>query len=188
MRIVFATLITLLFGLPSAQAATYEINLNDLAVVGYAAGPCYCGGGPIYQFIPFAPGSVINFGSVTISSVFDDHSYERGGSVGPKELSNYQGAPIVGFNPDDFLSPNGSTGAPLGSSETFSLIYTIPSYGSGIQIAWDGPGIYTPPGQIAAVPEPSTWAMTILGFAAVGLMAYRGKRNRPTLRPRRSEP
>jgi hypothetical protein len=28
---------------------------------------------------------------------------------------------------------------------------------------------------IGAVPEPSTWAMMILGFAGVGFMAYRRK-------------
>ncbi|MCK1636141.1 PEPxxWA-CTERM sorting domain-containing protein [Bradyrhizobium sp. 157] len=33
---------------------------------------------------------------------------------------------------------------------------------------------------IAAVPEPATWAMMILGFAAVGFMAYRRK-SRPAL-------
>jgi hypothetical protein len=30
---------------------------------------------------------------------------------------------------------------------------------------------------VAAVPEPSTWAMMILGFCAVGFTAYRRKRN-----------
>jgi hypothetical protein len=34
----------------------------------------------------------------------------------------------------------------------------------------------------AAVPEPSTWAMMILGFAGVGFMAYRRKQNGPALR------
>jgi hypothetical protein len=29
----------------------------------------------------------------------------------------------------------------------------------------------------AAVPEPSTWAMMILGFCGVGFMAYRRKQN-----------
>jgi hypothetical protein len=29
--------------------------------------------------------------------------------------------------------------------------------------------------QVAAVPEPSIWAMMILGFAGVGFMAYRRK-------------
>jgi hypothetical protein len=33
------------------------------------------------------------------------------------------------------------------------------------------------PGMTAAVPEPSTWAMMILGFMGVGFMAYRRKRN-----------
>jgi hypothetical protein len=35
---------------------------------------------------------------------------------------------------------------------------------------------------VAGVPEPSTWAMMILGFAGVGFMAYRKKRNGPALR------
>jgi hypothetical protein len=30
-------------------------------------------------------------------------------------------------------------------------------------------------GPVAAVPEPSTWAMMIPGFAGVGFMAYRRK-------------
>ncbi len=36
-------------------------------------------------------------------------------------------------------------------------------------------GAYDSFAAIAAVPEPSTWAMMILGFAAVGFMAYRRK-------------
>jgi PEP-CTERM motif len=35
---------------------------------------------------------------------------------------------------------------------------------------------------IAAVPEPSTWAMMILGFTGVGFMAYRRKQSGPSLR------
>jgi len=34
--------------------------------------------------------------------------------------------------------------------------------------------------QVAAVPEPSTWAMMILGFVGVGFMAYRRK-SKPAL-------
>ena len=37
-------------------------------------------------------------------------------------------------------------------------------------------------GSVAAVPEPSTWAMMLLGFAGVGFMAYRRKQNGPALR------
>ena len=35
---------------------------------------------------------------------------------------------------------------------------------------------------VAAVPEPSTWAMMILGFFGIGFMAYRRKQNGPALR------
>ena len=36
-------------------------------------------------------------------------------------------------------------------------------------------GLVTGFNTVAAVPEPSTWAMMILGFAGVGFMAYRRK-------------
>ncbi|QHO76692.1 hypothetical protein ACH79_32740 [Bradyrhizobium sp. CCBAU 051011] len=58
---------------------------------------------------------------------------------------------------------NGSKGAPLNSSQIFSLLYEIPAGATAYQIGWDGPGIYTP-----AVPEPSTWAMLLIGFAGLG--------------------
>jgi hypothetical protein len=35
---------------------------------------------------------------------------------------------------------------------------------------------------VSAVPEPSTWAMMILGFCGVGFMAYRRKRSTPAFR------
>jgi PEP-CTERM motif-containing protein len=35
---------------------------------------------------------------------------------------------------------------------------------------------------VGAVPEPSTWAMMILGFVGIGFMAYRRKQNGPALR------
>jgi hypothetical protein len=38
----------------------------------------------------------------------------------------------------------------------------------------------------ADVPEPSTWAMMLLGFAGVGFMAYRRK-SKPALMAARSE-
>jgi hypothetical protein len=39
----------------------------------------------------------------------------------------------------------------------------------------DGPQGLQTIAEVAAVPEPSTWAMMILGFAGVGFMAYRRK-------------
>ena len=42
------------------------------------------------------------------------------------------------------------------------------------------PLVGAPDGPIPTVPEPSTWAMMILGFAGLGFMAYRRK-SKPTL-------
>jgi len=36
--------------------------------------------------------------------------------------------------------------------------------------------------QLSAVPEPSTWAMMVLGFAGVGFMAYRRRNQMPAFR------
>jgi hypothetical protein len=47
---------------------------------------------------------------------------------------------------------------------------------------------YAVAGGVSAVPEPSTWAMMILGFAGVGFMTYRRRNQRTALNTARSEP
>jgi PEP-CTERM motif len=86
-----------------------------------------------------------------------------------------------------FIVPaNYQSGDPLSDSLTFANT-TL----AGLGLA---PGTYTYtfgtndsfvidiPGQVAAVPEPATWAMMILGFFGVGFMAYRRKQSEPALR------
>ena len=74
-------------------------------------------------------------------------------------------APNLGFT--QFSSPtlfSGLPSAPMFSTGSFTLIN--PFFGNGnLSIS----------AVVAAVPEPSTWAMMILGFAGVGFMAYRRK-------------
>jgi hypothetical protein len=36
---------------------------------------------------------------------------------------------------------------------------------------------------ITGVPEPSTWAMMIFGFAGLGYLKYRQRRSKPALAP-----
>ena len=72
------------------------------------------------------------------------------------------------------------------------VIYTIghdPSDGTQDRFSFNliqsgtnerNPGNWNGPAQISAVPEPSTWAMMLLGFAGVGFMAYRRK-SKPAL-------
>jgi PEP-CTERM motif len=51
-----------------------------------------------------------------------------------------------------------------------------PTGASGQSSLYDGTLLFAAPiTGITAVPEPSTWAMMILGFAGVGFMAYRRK-------------
>jgi PEP-CTERM motif len=59
------------------------------------------------------------------------------------------------------------------------VAYTTSQFGG-----WQTASDFLPEAEIfaAAVPEPSTWAMMILGFAGVGFVAYRRKQNGPALR------
>jgi hypothetical protein len=60
-----------------------------------------------------------------------------------------------------------------------SFAYNLYSSGSSYYLSTFNPdNSYFNPGdlgtlQVAAVPEPSTWAMMILGFAGIGYLAYR---------------
>jgi hypothetical protein len=66
------------------------------------------------------------------------------------------------FNQNDLLA--GLTVNVLSNSE----LYALPSLtNAGFPVS----GTFA----VAAVPEPSTWAMMILGFAGIGFMAYRRK-------------
>jgi hypothetical protein len=73
-----------------------------------------------------------------------------------------------------------------GNGADAPLIYTIgdaagfPTMDYGLRGTCDSAETYVNTGtagtwQVSAVPEPSTWAMLLLGFAGVGFMAYRRK-------------
>lgn len=68
--------------------------------------------------------------------------------------------------------------APAGFSDSLVFRYT---FGQGAATFGDAISL-TPGGILTPVPEPSTWAMMILGFAGVGFVAYRRKQSHPALR------
>jgi hypothetical protein len=77
------------------------------------------------------------------------------------------GTPFVGdlqaWTRDEFLDPDWlRIGTDIVGSGAFNMTFSL----TGVD----------------AVPEPSTWAMMILGFAGVGFMAYRRRQNGPALR------
>jgi len=104
-----------------------------------------------------------------------------------------------GIDPAFFVPPTNSFGGFTGTfkfgalvgldANGFFLIGTGPTILSGLsgdlKVGYwdtnyaDNTGIQTL--SVAAVPEPSTWAMMILGFVSIGFMAYR-RRGQPSLR------
>jgi hypothetical protein len=80
----------------------------------------------------------------------------------------------------NFLDGTGSTfSTAAGQSVTFfdqssNDMFRVNTMGNGI---FSGFVTATSSPVVAAVPEPSTWAMMILGFFGVGFMAYRRKQN-----------
>lgn len=71
-----------------------------------------------------------------------------------------------------FLAPSGATRLFLGTVDGFGWSNNVGNVSVMIN---DLTGV-------GGVPEPSTWAMMILGFAGVGFMAYRRKQNGQALR------
>jgi hypothetical protein len=60
-------------------------------------------------------------------------------------------------------------------AQLYDLTFTLPD--GFIELGWTSPSVYTPPEFIGAVttavPEPSTWAMLLIGFAGIGFATYR---------------
>jgi hypothetical protein len=72
----------------------------------------------------------------------------------------------VPFNLAYVVTSDPSTVPPI--ITTVRLLFVVPDNQYSIQIGFSGDGIYTPPSISSAVPEPSTWAMLLIGFAGIG--------------------
>jgi hypothetical protein len=95
------------------------------------------------------------------------------------DAPSYGGGEQINFyiNGTDYLQLN----VPLTFNGTGSILPTNANNYSYAQIG-SGNYAYLQTGTVSAVPEPSTWAMMILGFVGVGFMAYRRKNQiAPTL-------
>lgn len=66
------------------------------------------------------------------------------------------------------------------ATSDFTTIKIAGNAGEAFMIGLDDLSVTGP--EVGAVPEPSTWAMMILGFAGVGVLAYRRK-NQHAVRP-----
>jgi PEP-CTERM motif len=84
------------------------------------------------------------------------------------DLNFSDGSPLIGFNIIESLDPV-TINSLTPTSVTFSYADTAIPAGTYFEAQFVT--------QVAAVPEPSTWAMMILGFLGVGFMAYRRKQS-----------
>jgi hypothetical protein len=155
-----------------------SVELNGTAAVGFTQPlnlnlDFNASSSDFYTFIGLPSGNnSINFGN--ISTAFDANF---GGH--PTSFDVYRATVDAGFDGQSFFEVNGSFPAgtvivPFGTDDLFT--------------SWTNTGLNTggcvgcTPTPTAAIPEPSTWAMMILGFAGVGFMAYRRRNQTVTLR------
>jgi hypothetical protein len=100
-------------------------------------------------------------------------AYDSNGNVIGSVTNNQTGDEFLGLvTADQSATISGLLFSLVGAENAGFDVDTI-RFGVGAQVV-------VPP--TGAVPEPSTWAMMILGFAGVGFMAYRRKQNGQALR------
>jgi PEP-CTERM motif len=143
--------------------------LGDTFNFDYSVNPNFGGGGGTSNVSLTGVTSsikVTNFGNGQVGT-FDPSSLDN--KTDPGAPGGYQNSEKISFGfLNQLYNPN--------ANDTFDIIMTL----TGVPGS-DGPisdEIFVQVG--ADVPEPSTWAMMILGFAGIGFMAYR-KNNKMAL-------
>jgi hypothetical protein len=147
-----------------ASASTYIISLTP------GNGYTMSGTGNLVLSVPATPGNLPGSDVTSITFMIDGLTFGTG-------FSSYS-VTAVGFNNSDALTDVSfaSTDSSNGTSFTLDTSGTYDFYVNGARIS-EG----TLSAVVAAVPEPSTWAMMVLGFLGIGFMAYRRKQNGPAL-------
>jgi PEP-CTERM motif len=116
------------------------------------------------------------FGGQTITSLLAPGAYEFNDDLlfptDPSVLTTNGVSFTTAAGKSEFFAFGPPTSPVDPSADNYGLITTIP----------DDNGSSGTFAVTAAVPEPSTWAMMILGFCGVGFMAYRRKQNGSALR------
>jgi hypothetical protein len=123
---------------------------------------------------------VINNSSRTISSFALSSTLDIGGFDGDGiDEANYLNIPHNSMDPSGYGGPNAFFTNNLGTSLVVNFITPIAASGGtdvfSLEEAVSLNNI------VVGVPEPSTWAMMLLGFAGLGFAAYRKSRTKTTL-------
>jgi hypothetical protein len=123
---------------------------------------------------------VINNSSKTISSFALSSTLDIGGFDGDGiDEANYLNIPHNSMDPSGYGGPNAFFTNNLGTSLVVNFITPIAASGGtdvfSLEEAVSLNNI------VVGIPEPSTWAMMLLGFAGLGFAAYRKSRTKTTL-------
>jgi PEP-CTERM motif len=170
LRLLLAsTAVVLSLGVAGAKADTVQFTVVD---------PVPGGTNTVTFDLPESPTPTTVSGSffavnnvpVTLVSLINGKSSTGGGSdqIGFFEASNGTETIL------DFAKSYFNDSLSVGSNPYFTGSLSDPTFKPGFYSSANGESL-TITDITAAVPEPSTWAMMILGFLAVGFMAYRRK-------------
>jgi PEP-CTERM motif len=163
------------FGITLTESSGTSVSINDVNLV-YGGGVigATTGNNVLMQGGPAGPASyTLSFATALLSFQFDTVSNITYNSLPAWSATAYDASNVALSNVGN---PYVSTG---GAAQTFLLngpgIESVTFYGNAEGFAGftnqpiDTLVLTTP------VPEPSTWAMMLLGFAGIGFMAYRRK-------------
>jgi PEP-CTERM motif len=175
-----------------ASVAPAKAVLVDYTVTFSGSTPAAFGSGTLVLDLPTFPDPSIPYTNLP-NSIFSSLSATIGSLVFNLTNSNIAFGGVQGVNPftpqSSHLSiavtestsglANGTPYLALSNGGDNAGTFMIGRVNAGPLVS---NGTYTLSGPfIASVPEPSTWAMMILGFAGVGFMAYRPSRKVPVL-------
>jgi hypothetical protein len=168
----------------AAEASVVQLPLNGSVLLESSGGPLTVGINDI-QISGFPIFDRSNFGQFTFAQAFIQASFNlldatgtsiNSGSLGlefdncPGDICHHPPMP----SQLTFLVPVGQFELDItSSSQGFS------NSGSPVLISY---GIFASSETVAAIPEPSTWAMLLIGFAGIGFAAYRKRRVSAALR------
>jgi PEP-CTERM motif len=185
LRIIVVLIALAIGGAPIARATTYNVDasVGGTVLIGSSCVASNCNESFLTQLFTFAPGSTVDFGSLT----FNPFVYSDGGfAVGHPYLTLYVGTlSLAGPFSPIFPIATGFAGAPCLAVTPTSCSFSVPpptttdllfTNVSQIQFEWTLPASYSAPTFLGAVPEPSIWAMLLMGLAGIGFASYRKRR------------
>lgn len=164
---------TISFTLPNALGPNFSgsVTPSSFSAFGGAFSTITSSSSEVFDFTTNGAGQIVDYAILL--------SYSSG------TASNGYSQTFYASNVSNNLSGAGWTGSAVGSPidqvEYFGCINEGCEEQSEAQVSnVPTPGVFTAVNLTAAVPEPSTWAMLLLGFAGVGFMAY-CRKSKPAL-------